>query len=191
MYGTYEEIDGKPAVRFERRYPHPVDRVWRAVTEPDQLAHWFPTTVEVDLREGGEMTFTFPGGEMEPMEGSVTVLDPPRRFAFLWGEEELRIELEPDGDGCRLRFTHLISSRDAGGAQRGGLARLPRPARRPALRRRRRGPRAPRPRTSWSELYEEYPAPRRPGGRADPRARGCGHRPARSSSRSSASKRRP
>ena len=112
MYGTYETIDGKPAVRFERRYPHPVDRVWRAVTEPDQLAHWFPSTVEVDLREGGEMTFTFPGGEMEPMEGAVTVLDPPRRFAFLWGEEELRIELDPDGDGCRLRFTHVLSTRE-------------------------------------------------------------------------------
>ena len=113
MYGTYETIDGKPAVRFERRYPHPVDRVWRAVTEPGELAHWFPTTVAVDLREGGEMTFTFPGGEMEPIDGAVTVLDPPRRFAFLWGEEELRIELEPDGEGCRLSFTHLISEREA------------------------------------------------------------------------------
>jgi uncharacterized protein YndB with AHSA1/START domain len=112
MYGTYETIDGKPAVRFERRYPHPVDRVWRAVTEPDQLAHWFPSAVEVDLREGGEMSFTFPGGEMEPMDGAVTVLDPPRRFAFLWGEEELRIELEPDGDGCRLHFTHVIATRE-------------------------------------------------------------------------------
>ena len=69
MYGTYETIDGKPAVRFERRYPHPVDRVWHAVTEPEQLAHWFPTTVEVDLREGGDMHFTFPDDEMEPMEG--------------------------------------------------------------------------------------------------------------------------
>ena len=112
MYGTYETIDGKPAIRFERRYPHPVDRVWRAVTEPDQLAHWFPSAVEVDLREGGEMTFTFPGGEMEPMEGAVTVLDPPRRFAFLWGEEELRIELAPDGDGCRLHFTHVLGTRE-------------------------------------------------------------------------------
>ena len=113
MYGTYETIDGKPAVRFERRYPHPVEHVWRAVTEPDQLAHWFPNTVEVDLREGGHMHFTFPGGEMEPIEGSVTALDPPRRFSFTWGDEHLHIELEPDGDGCRLRFTHLLSSRDA------------------------------------------------------------------------------
>ena len=57
MYGTYEQFDGKPSVRFERRYPHPVERVWRAVTEPEQLAHWFPNTVEVDRREGGRMHF--------------------------------------------------------------------------------------------------------------------------------------
>ena len=112
MYGTYETIDGKPAVRFERRYPHPVNRVWRAVTEPEQLAHWFPNTVEVDLCEGGHMHFTFPGGEMEPIEGAVTTLDPPRRFSFTWGEEHLHIELEPDGDGCRMRFTHVLSTRE-------------------------------------------------------------------------------
>jgi len=120
VYGTYETIDGRPAVRFERRYPHPVERVWRAVTEPAELEHWFPTSVEVDLREDGPMTFTFPEQEMEPMEGRVTELDPPRRFCFEWGEEELRLELEPDGDGCRLCFAHLISApeqaaRDAAG----------------------------------------------------------------------------
>ena len=70
MYGTYETIDGKPAVRFERRYPHSVDRVWQAVTEPEELGHWFPSAVEVDLREGGEMHFTFPDGEMEPDGGA-------------------------------------------------------------------------------------------------------------------------
>ena len=156
MYGTYETIDGKPAVRFERRYPHSVDRVWRAVTEPDQLARWFPTTVEADLREGGAMRFTFPGGEMEPMDGAVTVLDPPRRFAFLWGEEELRIELEPDGDGCRLHFTHVIATRDAGRARRGGLARLPRPPRGPA--RPADAGEAPGDEATdeWSAHYEEY-----------------------------------
>ena len=108
MYGTYETIDGKPAVRFERQYPHSVDRVWQAVTEPAELGHWFPTNVALDLREGGEMRFTFPNDEMEPMDGKVTVLDPPRRFAFLWGEEELRIELEPEGTGCVLTFVNTF-----------------------------------------------------------------------------------
>jgi uncharacterized protein YndB with AHSA1/START domain len=112
MYGTYETIDGRPAVRFERRYPHPVERVWGAVTDPAQLAQWFPNTVEVDLREGGRMHFEFPDGEMEPLEGSVTELDPPRRFSFTWGDEHLHIELEPDGDGCRMRFTHVLSTRE-------------------------------------------------------------------------------
>jgi len=112
VYGTYETIDGKPAVRFERVYPHPVEHVWRSVTEPERMASWFPTTVEVDLREGGAMAFTFPGGEMEPMDGRVLELDPPRTFAFLWGREELRFELAPDGEGCRLALTHLISNAD-------------------------------------------------------------------------------
>ena len=94
MYGTYETIDGKPAVRFEREYPQAVDRVWRMITVPEELAQWFPTTVEVDLREGGEMRFTFLGGEMEPMDGRVVELDAP----------------EPDG--TRLTLTHLISNAD-------------------------------------------------------------------------------
>ena len=112
MYGTCETIDGKPAVRFEREYPHTVDRVWRMITVPEQMAQWFPTTVEVDLREGGEMRFTHPGGEMGPMNGRVVELDPPRVFAFLWGEELLRLELAPAGDGTRLTLTHLISNAD-------------------------------------------------------------------------------
>lgn len=155
MYGTFETLDGKPAVRFERRYPHPVERVWRAVTEPEQLAHWFPDTVEVDLREGGRMRFEFPGGGMEPMEGSVTELDPPRRFSFTWGDEHLHIELEPDGDGCRLRFTQVLSTREQASRDAAGwhvcLERLERLL---------SGDAGEAPGTEatdeWSELYEEY-----------------------------------
>ena len=167
VYGTFESIDGKAAVRFERFYPHPVERVWRAVTEPEELAHWFPNTVEVDLREGGRMHFTFPDGEMEPMEGRVTELDPPRRFAFLWGEEHLRIELEPDGEGCRLRFTHVLSSREQAARDGAGwhvcldqLERLLSGA----------GGEAPGTgaTSEWSELYEEYQRRGLPAGAAIP-----------------------
>ena len=112
MYGTYETIDGMPSVRFERVYPHAVDRVWRMITVPEEMAAWFPSTVELDLREGGEMEFTFPDREVEPMTGRVLELDPPRVFAFLWGTDVLRLELAPDGDGTRLTLTQQLGSAD-------------------------------------------------------------------------------
>src|SRR3954468_651225 len=99
MHGTYDTVEGRPAVRFERPLAHPVERVWRAVTEPEELAHWFPAGVSVDLRVGGAIAFAL--GD----DGEVTELAPPRRFAFTWGEQLLRFELEPYDGGCLLRFT--------------------------------------------------------------------------------------
>jgi uncharacterized protein YndB with AHSA1/START domain len=112
MYGTYETYEGKPAVRFERVYPHPVEHVWRSITVPEEMAAWFPSTVEVDLREGGAMAFTFPDHEVEPMDGRVLELDPPRVFMFLWGEDTLRLELEREGDGTRLTLTQTLRGED-------------------------------------------------------------------------------
>ena len=111
-YGSYATVDDRPALRFERRLRHSVDAVWRAVTEPAELAHWFPAEVEVDLRVGGRMRFAFSDEVFPPSDGEVTECDPPRRFAFDWGEEHLRFEIEPDGDGSVLRFTHMLSARD-------------------------------------------------------------------------------
>lgn len=105
--GTYTTIDGRPAVRFERRLDHPVDAVWRMVTEPGELAHWFPSEVDVDLRVGGAMRFTFAPEAV--YDGEVVELDPPHRFAFLWGVDLLRFELAPDGDGTRLTMLHVIN----------------------------------------------------------------------------------
>ena len=53
-------------------------------------------------------------------EGEVVELEPPRRFAFTWGDDVLRIELDAVGDGCRLRFTCIFddperAARDAAG----------------------------------------------------------------------------
>ena len=142
MYGTYETIDGTPAVRFERVYPHAVERVWRMITVPKEMAAWFPSTVEVDLREGGEMSFSFPEHEVEPMTGRVLELDPPRVFAFLWGEDVLRLELAPSGGGCRLTLTQELRSTDEAARNAAGwhvcLDRLGGEE------------------TDWEPLYEEY-----------------------------------
>ena len=45
MSGTQQTVEGRPALRFERRLDHSVERVWRAVTEPAELARWFVSEV--------------------------------------------------------------------------------------------------------------------------------------------------
>ncbi|MBV9607352.1 MAG: SRPBCC family protein [Solirubrobacterales bacterium] len=120
MYGAYDTIDDRPALRFERRLSHPVETVWRAITESDELVHWFPSRVEVDeLHPGAGMTFRFEHMPLEGMpstiSGRVTELDPPHLFAFYWGEDHLRFELEPVAGAehaCVLRLTVLLDERE-------------------------------------------------------------------------------
>ncbi len=126
MHASYATVEQRPTLQFERRLAHPVQAVWAALTEPAELAEWFPCQVEVDLRIGGSMTFRFsqspPADPPLTLVGEVTELDPPRTFSFLWGEDHLHFRLEPvdDGAGCLLHFTveldsHNKAARDAAG----------------------------------------------------------------------------
>jgi uncharacterized protein YndB with AHSA1/START domain len=120
--GTRVTEGGRSALRFERLYRHPVERVWRAVTEPQEMAQWFPSEVEgrravgaalvfadeaqrAAAREAGEPT----RADGPELRGTVVAYEPPRLFSFTWGGELLRLELAPDGDGTRLVFTHVLS----------------------------------------------------------------------------------
>ncbi|UZJ33027.1 SRPBCC family protein [Streptomyces endophytica] len=106
--------DGRPALRMERRLGHPPEKVWAALTDPAQLGRWFPSQVAVELRPGGAMTFTMPGVTGIAMTGTVTDAEPPRLFAFTWGEDHLRWEITPDGDGSLLTLTHTFGDRFGG-----------------------------------------------------------------------------
>jgi uncharacterized protein YndB with AHSA1/START domain len=110
--GTYVEHDGRPAVRFERRYPHPIERVWDAVTRPEELTHWFPSEVAIEPRPGG--TIRFSGDpKIEGSTGTVLAFDPPHRLAFTWGGDELHIELASiDDTTCSLTLVNVLESRD-------------------------------------------------------------------------------
>ena len=120
--GTLTTVNDRPALRFERRFRQPIERVWRAISDPADMAQWFPSNVEGDRRVGAELLFVDdeqraaareagePTRADGPMfRGSVVVHDPPNEFAFTWGGELLRFELTPDGDGTRLVFTHVLS----------------------------------------------------------------------------------
>ena len=116
-HGSYTQIDGRTAVRFERVYDHPVERVWQAVTDPDRMSAWFPSPeIAYEARVGGTITLAGDPYAEEAGAGRVTAWDPPRRFAFEWGEDELAITLSPHGTGCRLVFVDFLAS--PGGAAR-------------------------------------------------------------------------
>ncbi|MFC0543144.1 SRPBCC family protein [Kutzneria chonburiensis] len=112
--GTH--TDGRPALRFERHLKHAPEVVWRAITDPDQLNAWYPIrALIIDLRIGGRIDF-------DGMHAVVTQLDPPKVFAFSEhappemhreSDDLIHFELTPDGDGCRLVFTHVFDDRPA------------------------------------------------------------------------------
>jgi uncharacterized protein YndB with AHSA1/START domain len=103
-------IDGRPAVRVERVYPHPIEKVWRAVTTPEHLGQWFPSPVEVDLRPGGTMRFSaFADGPSAT--GAVEVIEPPQRLTFTWGADRLTFELASNGDTTTFALTHTFDDR--------------------------------------------------------------------------------
>ncbi|HEX3980857.1 MAG TPA: SRPBCC family protein [Acidimicrobiales bacterium] len=108
-------------VRFSRRFAHPIDRVWVTVTDPVQLAAWFPQRVVGDLpTPGAPLRFESTTGDHAPFEGSVVDADPPHRVGFTWGSDVIRFELEPAGEGCVFVLTDEVdalghAARDAAG----------------------------------------------------------------------------
>ena len=99
MDGTFRQLkDERWQLRFERELPHPVEKVWRAVTEPAHLAAWFPTTLEGEREQGSALRFSFPNGEAPPFDGEMLAYQPPRLMEFRWGADIIRLELIPSGD---------------------------------------------------------------------------------------------
>ena len=111
------------AIRFERRLKHPVDTVWRALTERKQLNEWFPSDVGVDvITAGAELHHSFRENEgPDDDHARVIEFDDRKLLVISWYESVLRFELEPAGDGCVLVLTYTLADdgvrpeRDTGG----------------------------------------------------------------------------
>ncbi len=108
-------------LRFTRTYPHKIEKVWRAITEPEHLAAWFPCTIEGERRAGAKLKFSFPGEvNVPPITGRMIAFEPPRLMEFDWGGDVIRIELEPDDQDTRFTLYDFIgeygkAARDAAG----------------------------------------------------------------------------
>lgn len=92
---------------IQRRVVVPADaeRLWRALTDPDEAGQWLGGQLEWTPEEGHELRFTpMPAAEGEPpREGRVQEAVPGRYLRFVWWPEgggpesasEVAYELEP------------------------------------------------------------------------------------------------
>ena len=121
MYGTVHQLDDRRwQLRFTRSLPHPQSKVWRAITEPEHLARWFPTTIDGERAAGAPLRFAFPGGQAPPMDGEMLAYEPESAMELQWGTDVVRIELRqvPGGTELTLLDTfgeHGKAARDGAG----------------------------------------------------------------------------
>ncbi|MCE9669920.1 SRPBCC family protein [Myxococcus stipitatus] len=109
--GAHVQKDGDTwTLVLVRDLRHPQSLVWRALTEPGQLAEWAPFDANRNLSSVGPAKLTTVGAPT-PMVSETTVkrAEEPRLLEFSWGGGDLRWELEPQGGGTRLTLWHNIN----------------------------------------------------------------------------------
>lgn len=111
--GRRIEVEGHPALRFERRLGRPAAAVWSALVEPEALKRWLQAEATIDPRPGGRFHLVLGGGSSR-MEGRILRWEPPRVLEYTWPERTagpgsvVRFELFDDPAGSRLVLTHIL-----------------------------------------------------------------------------------
>lgn len=104
----------------QRSLAAPVDRIWRAWTDPAQVARWWGPEgvhcegVEIDLRVGGALTIgnRLPDGAVVWIRGVFEVVEPGARLVYTWqmgaspSVERVTVRFEAEGEGTRLVIVH-------------------------------------------------------------------------------------
>jgi uncharacterized protein YndB with AHSA1/START domain len=101
-------------IALQEFYPHPIEKVWAALTDPDALATWLMMANDFEPSVGRRFTFRSdpnPGWRGRA-ECEVLALEPPSRMVWSWLStdegEPTRVEfrLESVAGGTRLTLEH-------------------------------------------------------------------------------------
>jgi uncharacterized protein YndB with AHSA1/START domain len=109
----YETTGDRWTLVFTRDLRHPPEKVWAALTEPDQLAAWAPYTADRDLSKPGDAILTMiDDEESQDLAAKVVRAEAPALLEYSWGDDHLRWDLEATATGTRLTLRHTVQDRD-------------------------------------------------------------------------------
>jgi uncharacterized protein YndB with AHSA1/START domain len=101
------------AVVVERVLDAPVAKVWKALTDVDQMRHWYFDLKEFKPQVSFEFEFIVEHeGNAYHHLCKITEVIPPRKIAYTWrykgaaGDSLVTFELSPEGSKTRLKVTH-------------------------------------------------------------------------------------
>ena len=100
-------------VVVERTFHAPVEAVWKAITDTEQMKQWYFEIEDFAPEPGCEFRFVVEHqGMVYDHRCKVTEVIPGRKLAYTWrfeghaGESLVTFDLFPEGDATRLRVTH-------------------------------------------------------------------------------------
>jgi uncharacterized protein YndB with AHSA1/START domain len=95
-----------------RELRHPPEKVWRALTDPEQLREWAPFDADRTLDTSGPVKLTTVGPPTPQVsETTVKRAEAPKLLEYTWGGNDIRWQLEPVAGGTRLTLWHNIDRR--------------------------------------------------------------------------------
>ena len=111
--GAHVQKDGDNwTLILVRELRHPPKKVWEALTDPAQLREWAPFDADRSLGSVGTVKLSTVGAPTPIVtETRVTRADAPKLLEYKWGDNDMRWQLDPLGDGTRLTLWHNIDRR--------------------------------------------------------------------------------
>ncbi len=98
---------------IEDTYNAPIEKVWKAITDNDQMKKWYFNLAAFKPEVGFEFTFI---AESEGIKYvhlcKITEVVPDKKIAYTWrydsfpGNSEVTWELFPEGDKTKIKLTH-------------------------------------------------------------------------------------
>ena|ERR1700740_351591 len=99
---------------IERKLNAPVEKVWKAITDREQMKQWYFDIADFKPELGCEFSFAGKGNEGQAYLHlcKITKIDPFKTLQYSWrykdygGNSFVTFELFPEGNATRLKLTH-------------------------------------------------------------------------------------